>query len=122
MRGVGGDANGQWNGEFTVLSMDDMSIYEVVVHEPSKHIRRPDDDGCGAIDGEPDLDNPATLGCIEHVLLPAAWPEHSIEVRRHLLGHEVFIRDSERDCVWSSGWVPGGAIGQTLLAAMDASP
>jgi hypothetical protein len=70
----------------------------------------------------PDLADHGIIGAIEHVLLPEAWPEHSIEVRRHPLGHEVFIRDSERDCVWSSGWVPGGALGQTLVHALEAAP
>lgn len=68
-----------------------------------------------------DLDDAPTIGAIEHVLLPAAWPEHSIDVRRHTLGHEVFIREDHGGCVWSSGWVPGHAIGQTLVHALEAA-
>jgi hypothetical protein len=122
MRGIGADENGQWVGDFTVLSVCDLDVYEVVVHEPSHHIRRADDDGCGAIIGEPDLDDAGTIGAIEHVLLPEAWPEHSIEVRRHSLGHEVFLRRTIGAVTWSSGWVPGHAVGQTLVHALEAAP
>jgi transcriptional regulator with XRE-family HTH domain len=67
-------------------------------------------------DFDPDLHDAATTGLIEHVLLPAAWAEHTIEVRRHTMCHEVFIRE------WSSGWVPGHAVGQTLFHALEAAP
>lgn len=72
-----------------------------------------------------DLDDAPTIGAIEHVLLPAAWPEHSIEVRRHPLGHEVFVRAHARggwgEVAWSSGWVAGHELGKTLVHALEAA-
>jgi hypothetical protein len=70
----------------------------------------------------PDLDDQGTIGAIEHVLLPEAWPEHKIEVQRDSDGHEVTIRDSEHDMVWESGWSPGHAIGDTLVCALEDAP
>lgn len=69
----------------------------------------------------PNIDDHATLGCIEHGMLPAAWPDHEIEVHRHPLGHEVFVRTDEGDRVWSSGWTPGGDVGATLVVCLEAA-
>ena len=74
----------------------------------------------------PDLDDPATLGCIEHGLLPAAWPGCAIKVMRYttpsgavfadVYVHDYKLPSNERFAVV---YVP---IGEALIAALEAAP
>lgn len=70
----------------------------------------------------PDLDDHATLGCIEHGMLPAAWPGHRIEVHRHADGTaEVVVRAGVLGMTeWCSGTV--ASVGEALVRCLEAAP
>lgn len=71
----------------------------------------------------PDLDDRATQGCIEHGLLPEAWPGKTIKVERFTHGHRVSVRSSnDESAIWTTGYVEGHAIGKSLLACLEAAP
>lgn len=67
----------------------------------------------------PDLDDPATLGCIEHRLLPEAWP--GCDIQTHWSGRHgsVYIHDSECVEVFAIEMV---AKAEALVAALEAAP
>lgn len=74
----------------------------------------------------PALNDPATLGCIEHGLLPEAWPGTMISVKRWMgpdgkvmADLHVFDLDDACTMLFSSVDVP---LGEALAAALEAAP
>lgn len=74
------------------------------------------------VDGDPlpDLDDPATLGCIEHGLLPAAWGRGHIQTHWTSEGDgSVYIHNADGAEVWCIEMVPKA---EALVAALEAAP
>ena len=74
----------------------------------------------------PDLDDPATLGCIEHGLLPAAWPGCVIKVMRYTTPSGAVLADVHVHDYWlpcaELFAVTAEQIAEALVAALEAAP
>lgn len=87
--------------------------------EDGEPIAGEDDSERGIRDPLPDLDDPATFGCVEHGLLPAAWGRGHIQTHWTSEGDgSIYIHDENGDEVWRIEMVPKAeAISAALLAA-----
>lgn len=75
-------------------------------------------------DGWPDIDDPATLGCIEHVLLPEVWGP-TAQIQTHWAGSSgsVYIHTTDDDgSVVERLAVENVPKAEALIAALEAAP
>jgi len=112
----------------------DVAHGELRLHDWSTYADpRHGQDYCGTVEvttisesDVPDLDDPATLGCIEHGLLPAVWPGCAIRVMRYTTPSGAVLADVHVHDYWlpcaERFAVTAEQIAEALIAALEAAP